>query len=173
MDTIIFKENPKHTNYSLKSPSISKTVKKNYKLFRILNTEKVLTKDGNLIEDSDRLLRTCKDSISSFELLEKGWDSYESEPISEGSVNLSIVILNYLYLNGHIVQRVFPIRDGGIQLEFTSFGIGIEIEIHEDFPIVLSMFDGSQNVILQRTYEKDNLPMLVNDLEEVIEGSGN
>ena len=65
--------------------------------------------------------------IDSFSLLEKGWDSYDSDKISINSIITAHDVLEKIVLEHNIVNiEVFPMRNGGIQFEI---GDNLEIEI--------------------------------------------
>ena len=101
----------------------------------------------SVFEDSERITNTFRphsktrgmkyfqyaDTIYGFSNLQKNWDSYNADTISQIAIDTAIEALNPLHNKGllanGITVNVFPMRDGGIQFEFDGQYICAELEI--------------------------------------------
>ena len=74
-------------------------------------------------------LEEIKTELDSFYKLEKGWNSYDAEPIDGQAIELAKMIAGYIMLNyGRFPFDIFPLHfDGGVFFQAEDF----EIEIFE------------------------------------------
>lgn len=86
------------------------------------------------------------EKIKGFKSLEKNWDSYNANKISNNAIEKAISVLEKViqttqeyFINTH----VFPMRNGGIQFELdnTDCDLSIEIEIDTNGILKLIRFD--------------------------------
>lgn len=81
--------------------------------------------------------------VSSFEELAYDWDTYGALPIAAGAIARARQLLNALSLQlvyaPAVSVHVFPMRDGGVQVELDRDSASMEIEVHPD---------GSQDYLL-------------------------
>ena len=81
--------------------------------------------------------------VNSFKDLAYDWDTYGALPIAEGAVAQARQLLNALSLQlvyaPAVSVHVFPMRDGGVQVELDRDSAAMEIEVHND---------GSQDYLL-------------------------
>jgi hypothetical protein len=88
--------------------------------------------------------------IESFSELEKNWGSYNEDEINIKSIMTAHKVIDRL---PDIVDiqtvNVFPMRDGGVQIEIGEFK---EIEIL-DYTVTEIQFDSNLNVINKYVYE--------------------
>lgn len=64
--------------------------------------------------------------------LPAGWDSYDSPQISPACVAAANGLARDLLSDGVPAPAVVPTSAGGVQLEWHTRGIDLEIEVHED-----------------------------------------
>jgi hypothetical protein len=56
--------------------------------------------------------------------LQKGWDSYDADPISEAAIRSAKEFLSRM--------DITPCNDGGVQLEWHTHGFDLELTFHAD-----------------------------------------
>lgn len=100
---IIFSENPERT------PKEPPTEKKRIAIA------------PNLLTAIERMMELLK--------LPPGWNSYNAKPIEMENVKLAANILSLVMSHGTPVPHVVPLVRGGVQLEWHTRGINLEIEI--------------------------------------------
>ena len=66
------------------------------------------------------------------ECSEKNWDSYGAEPVTNASLEQADLLLNWLKHIGAQDPRPVPTVDGGVQLEWHTGGLDVELEINPD-----------------------------------------
>ena len=99
-----------------------------------------------------------KDTIYGFGRLEKNWDSFNADAISNISINTAIEALDHLNLKGYLnidfIVYAFPMRDGGIQFEIEGENISAEIEISpEGIPTFILFNNGGDIIEKERVFE--------------------
>lgn len=57
------------------------------------------------------------EKLESFKTLEKDWDGYDADPISETTINNAKLLLDKLKENNQDGWEVFPINNGNVQIE--------------------------------------------------------
>ncbi|TDN36962.1 hypothetical protein E4631_19975 [Hymenobacter sp. UV11] len=81
--------------------------------------------------------------VNSFKDLAYDWDTYGALPIAEGAIAQARQLLNALSLQlvyaPAVSVHVFPMRDGGVQVELDRDSASMEIEVHPN---------GSQDYLL-------------------------
>ncbi len=100
------------------------------------------------------------EKLESFKNLEKSWDGYNGEPISQEIVKKAKSTLRYMdSRNIELPSHAVPMNDGRVQLEYTEGRFyGTEIEITDENYIVL-LCDESENIDEEVT-ERDSLDEL-------------
>ncbi len=78
---------------------------------------------------NDNLLSACLPKVEQFCQLESNWDSYGAQPISSSAASGAVYWLNYLAQFDIPAPDIFPMHNGNIQVEWSEFGLDIEIEI--------------------------------------------
>src|SRR5664280_167148 len=73
--------------------------------------------------------------------LPQGWDSYNGDPLKEKAALHSIELLKRMEFGGP-APWVAPTPDGGIHLEWSRQGLGLELEIAEDGVVEVLTEDG-------------------------------
>jgi hypothetical protein len=86
--------------------------------------------------------------------LPNGWNSYNARPISRDNVTFAVNLLGRLMRKGTPVPNVVPRVRGGVQLEWHTKGINIEIDI--DSPNKISFF-AEEVGNDQNSFEEENL----------------
>ncbi len=125
-------------------------------------------------EDSiinDTLYSSLADKITAFTNLQKNWDSYDADLISETAIDIALETLNQLNNRGQLtnglMSNVFPMRDGGIQFEFDGVNICAELEINEKGDFKFILFDDFGNIINNpmQPFELSTLSTLLEEAE--------
>ena len=87
--------------------------------------------------------------LMAFSKLKQNWDSYNADEISLNSIITAHKILNILsYLDTDEIH-VFPMRNGGIQIDIGEFK---EIEIFNN-NVKEIQFDSEGNILSQKEYQ--------------------
>lgn len=66
-------------------------------------------------------------------LTQKGWDSYNAEPVSQIAINTAIALAGTCDRAGQMPDDIVPTPKGGVQFEYKSLLLGLESEL-EIFP---------------------------------------
>lgn len=138
--------------------------------------DSLLTDSSNIINyDSPQLSKyheikyfKFRDAINGYANLQENWDSYNANPVSNNSIEISLEVLNYLLFSGilskGIYVNVFPMRDGGIQFEFDGDNICAELEINQNGELTFIQFDCEGNIIKeQQLFELLELSILLKE----------
>ena len=72
------------------------------------------------------------ENIDSFAKLLQNWDTYNADVITPKSIAKAKEIVTKLYDTGISIDGVFPMRNGGVQIELHIEKRDIEIEIKDD-----------------------------------------
>lgn len=74
--------------------------------------------------------------VEAFRNLPPDWDTYGAEPIQEAAIRQARRLLHQLSMQMTSVRsvslHVFPMRDGGVQIEIDGRDMEMEIEVHPD-----------------------------------------
>ena len=89
------------------------------------------------LEEGDPITLECSahlENIDSFAKLPQNWDTYNADVITPKSIAKAKQIVTKLHdIDIDIsIEGVFPMRDGGVQIELHLSGYDIEIEIKDD-----------------------------------------
>lgn len=109
----------------------------------------------NKMRDKELYLKTADElriKIESFSGLKKNWDSYDADEISVKSIMTAHKVLDGILavIDASIID-VFPMRDGGIQIDVGDFK---EIEVL-DYGVKEIQFDSNGNIISKYFYTID------------------
>lgn len=138
----------------------------------------------SVFEDSERITNTFRphsktrgmkyfqyaDTIYGFSNLQKNWDSYNADTISQIAIDTAIETLNHLHNKGllanGITVNVFPMRDGGIQFEFDGQYICAELEISPNGEVTFILFDDDGNIVeKEQIFELSEIPTLLEEAQ--------
>lgn len=138
----------------------------------------------SLFEDSERITNTFRphsktrgmkyfqyaDTIYGFSNLQKNWDSYNADTITQIAIDTAIGALNHLHNKGllanGITVNVFPMRDGGIQFEFDGQYICAELEISPNGETTFILFDDDGNILeKEQIFELSEIPTLLEEAQ--------
>ena len=99
---------------------------------------------------NDSLYSSLSNKITAFSNLQKNWDSYDADTISEMAIDAALATLNHLNNQGQLTNgftvNVFPMRDAGIQFEFDGEIICAELEINKNADFKFILFDEDGNI---------------------------
>jgi hypothetical protein len=90
------------------------------------------------------------EKINGFRFLEKNWDSYNADTISDKAIQKAISILDKIIQttqNHSIKLHVFPMRNGGIQFELDNENQSFEIEIDTNGILKFIRFDEEGDIL--------------------------
>ncbi len=139
---------------------------------RFMNYENIISnRTPKFTLKNDFLYSRLLNKLNTIRDLPKNWDSYDANVISEDAMETAIKTLNYLYnenqLSNEFSVTVFPMRDGGIQLEFDWISKEAELEINPDGDLTFIRFDDDGNMIgtPDRLYELSELSTVLEDLQ--------
>jgi hypothetical protein len=83
-------------------------------------------------------LEPALERLDALSALERGWDSYDAEPISSIALatarGLLILIAGEIrhHISSPVRLHAMPLADGGVQLEWLTANASLEIEIQSD-----------------------------------------
>lgn len=69
------------------------------------------------------------DAVNALLGLAEGWDGRRALPVTEAATEAALAIAVRLVDGHHLLPQIFPLPDGGLQLEWHGFGAGLEIEV--------------------------------------------
>ncbi len=75
------------------------------------------------------VLKAASAQLGHLLALPEGWDGGKAKPVSQPTAILSLHLIAYLVDDILVMPHVFPLVDGGIQLEWLINGNGLEIEV--------------------------------------------
>jgi hypothetical protein len=80
------------------------------------------------------------------ELLElpPGWNSYNAKPIRKENVNFALSLLGQIMRHDTPVPSVVPLVRGGVQFEWHTRGISLELSIYSPTEVILVAEDVSR-----------------------------
>ena len=94
-----------------------------------------------LVNISPAKFAALADKLDSFVTLAPNWDSYNADAISEKAIGNAKHVIDYLNANANVFYsfeiNIFPMRDGGVQLEFDNENQSFEMEIDVAGKLVL------------------------------------
>jgi hypothetical protein len=90
-----------------------------------------LEEESDTIPNSDEYLAHIA-TVDGFTALQQNWDTYNADKISAQSIVVSKELLADLYKKNIPIEGVFPMRNGGVQIEFSKEKQEIELEILDD-----------------------------------------
>lgn len=64
--------------------------------------------------------------------LPKGWDGRWAEPVTESAMRIAVAVLAGVMTDDGACPQLFPLPDGGIQVEWHAAGEDVEVEIERD-----------------------------------------
>lgn len=88
-----------------------------------------------LEEENDEKLNTYAHhltNIDSFAALKPNWDTYNADAITPKSIVIAKELVTDLYKKNIPIEGVFPMRNGGVQIEFSKQTMEIELEILDE-----------------------------------------
>ena len=135
---------------------------------RSLSLVSELTQDSivGTIDNKPRNIKDTVQKISALLDLQDNWDGYSAlAPKKEafvGSVQLAYELLNENTPN----PDVFPVPNGNIQFEWSSYGLEIEVEICSNRKYFVSFEDLSTSIYWEKelTYDLSDLSDIVTEL---------
>lgn len=106
---------------------------------------------------TNNLLDKFINKINSFAKLEKNWDSYDAEIISEVAITTALNVLTYLSEKFILSVKIdiYPMACGGIQFEFNLNNYA-ELEIGVDGRMTYFIFDTEYTILNQKTSNNIN-----------------
>ncbi len=69
------------------------------------------------------------DAVNSLRGLGEGWDGRHALPVTEAAAMAALAIAVRLVDGHHLLPQIFPLPDGGLQLEWHVFNADVEIEV--------------------------------------------
>lgn len=69
------------------------------------------------------------EAVNGVRSLPAGWDGRHARPVTEAAVLATLKIAFQLVGSQDLLPQIFPLPDGGLQLEWHVFGAGLEIEV--------------------------------------------
>ena len=118
-----------------------------------LLTSAVPTRNARLPFTSNLTLVVFKlqRQLETFRALEADWDTYGASPITDAAIRQAGRILNSLSLQLAAVRgismHVFPMRDGGVQIDLDKKTASVEIEVHPEATQTYLLFDTDGELI--------------------------
>lgn len=100
------------------------------------------------------LFESFSSSLNEYKNLDHNWDGYNAEKPSLPAIEYAKKIIKYLILHGIKNPFLYPMRNGGVQIEFQEHTNNFEIEINPDKSIILLVFDNQDNLIREQTFNE-------------------
>ena len=95
-----------------------------------------------------------QNTIYLFSDLLPNWDTYNADPISKAAIAKAIQTVDFLnqeaFISDTLNINVFPMRNGGIQLEFDNSYLSAELEINLEGHQTFIRFDTSGNIVEEK-----------------------
>ena len=106
------------------------------------------------------------EKLESFKTLEKDWDGYDADPISETTINNAKLLLDKLKENNQNGWEVFPINNGNIQIEKDiNNNTYLEIEISNSKYTYMFFRNGLE--VVGSVYRIEEIDSLVQELVKI------
>jgi hypothetical protein len=90
-----------------------------------------LEEENDTVLDTNEYLNHIA-TVEGFAVLQPNWDTYNADKISAQSIVVSKVLLADLHKKNIPIEGVFPMRNGGVQIEFLKEKQEVELEILDD-----------------------------------------
>jgi hypothetical protein len=81
--------------------------------------------------------------------LRPGWDGYRAPEVADSSVEAAVEVLDCFMSDGLEFPDLFPLSDGGIQIEWHAGDIDIEVEVSPDRDAFVLATDRNENVLAE------------------------
>lgn len=94
------------------------------------------------------LARYVEDQVNRFLDLRPGWDGYRGRPLSDDALNAAIPLLFQVTGGSAVPPQLFPLADGGLQMEWHAAGEDIEIEVDGAGSAHVLASDASGDILL-------------------------
>lgn len=114
---------------------------------------RVLAADGSLRRTW--LAAHMEDQINFLLKLRAGWDGYRAEPLSVEAAKAGIEILFAIADDLALPPQLFPLLDGGIQLEWHAAGNDVEIEVDATGRAHTLATDAAGRIVVDEELEHD------------------
>jgi hypothetical protein len=88
--------------------------------------------------------------------LRSGWDGHRAAPISAVAATAALTWLDRLADDVTVPPQIFPLPNGGLQLEWLAAGDGLELELNPRGAVGLLGVDAAGNVIVEADYPDDS-----------------
>lgn len=118
----------------------------NYRLERQLNVQ-LVDRQGEMTRPE--WVRRLGSQLNELLELGEGWDGYRAKSISEFSVKAVIAIMVEVMNDGLAFPHIFPLPDGGLQLEWHADGDDVELEVEANGSAFAFIRDRNGNVVVE------------------------
>jgi hypothetical protein len=100
-------------------------------------------------------------SLSRLRQLEPHWDGRSAETLTDDACETAVRLLVSLAIPAPPTAQIFPLTDGGVQLEWHAGGNDVEIEVDPigEIHAFISMCDGS--VVLNQELPPSLMPLII------------
>ena len=116
-----------------------------------------------MTKPSDGWLKETKETLQGFATLPQGWDSYGAKSIERHALDSAIELLRRIAQPDTPKPAVVPTNRGGVQIEWHTRGVDLEIEItpHGDIRLLYENPKENANEELELGYDLKPLADLI------------
>lgn len=88
--------------------------------------------------------------------LSPGWDGHHADPITTDAVGTAVTVVAHLSTDLAVPPLVFPLPDGGIQIEWHAGSQGVEIEVDTEGDAHLLVTDETGAIVINAELAPDD-----------------
>lgn len=96
------------------------------------------------------------DTVSDLRALPAKWDGHDAKRLTDAAVIATITIATQLARKDLLAPQIFPLPDGGMQLEWHVFGNSLEIEIDGSGSPFGASVDAQGNLAWEKEFTPDD-----------------
>lgn len=103
-----------------------------------------------------------QEAVDALRHLAAGWDGWRAQPLTEAAVVAALTIAFRLVDGHHLLPQIFPLPDGGLQLEWHVFGTDVEIEVDGSGSPFGFATDATGRTLWAGEFDVEDVPALAN-----------
>lgn len=102
------------------------------------------------------MMAATRDRLNELLRLQEGWDGLGAPPVAQVAAMTAIQWLNNLSDDETVSPQIFPLVNGGVQMEWLVNGDSLEVEVSPTGEIGVLGMDAAGNVLVEGDYPDPN-----------------
>jgi len=126
---------------------------------------------GAVVSHNSIKVATMISIVDSFSKLHENWDGYGADRINLSAQKSAINIIHQFAKNdvfNNINMHIFPMRDGGIQVELDGSIITAELEIDQNGTVKFIQYNEEGDIVDERIFSEFDVNSICEILEDLV-----